>query len=63
VEKTGVEAVACADGVDGVDDEGGDPVALDAVCGVLLDEGAAGSALDYDEGDACGERVEGFVER
>ncbi len=63
VEEAGVEAVACADGVDGVDGEGGGPVALDAVRGALLDEGTTGSALDDDEGDALSERIEGFVER
>ncbi len=63
VEEAGVEAVAGTDGVDGVDEGGGDPVALDAVCGALLDEGAAGSAFDYDEGNARGERIERFVER
>ena len=62
MEEAGVEAVAGADGVDGVDEDGGDPVALDAVRGALLDEGSAGSALDDDEGDARGEGVEGFFE-
>ena len=61
-EEAGVEAVAGADGVGGGDEEGGDPVTLEAVCGALLDEGAAGSALDDDEGDSRGEGVEGFVE-
>jgi len=63
MKEAGVEAVAGGDGVDGVDDGGSDPVALDAERGALLDEGAAGSALDYDEGDAGSEGVQGFVER
>ena len=65
--EAGVEAVAGADGVGGLDEDGRDPVALDAAVrplgGALLDEGTAGSALDDDEGDAWGEGVEGFVER
>ncbi len=62
-EEAGVEAIAGADGVDGVDEDGGDPVALGSVLGALLDEGSAGSALDDDQGDAGGEGVEGCFER
>lgn len=62
VEEAGVEAVAGTDGVGGGDEERGDPVALDALRGALLDEGSAGAALDDDEGDAGGKGGEGFVE-
>ena len=46
VEEPGVEAVAGADGVGGFDEEGCDPVALDAFGGLLLDERAAGKGLE-----------------
>lgn len=62
VEEAGVEAVAGADGVDGIDEDRGDPVALDTVRGLLLDERASGTALDDDQGDARGEGIEGLVE-
>lgn len=61
-EEAGVEAVAGTDGVDGFDENGANPVSLDAVFGALLDEGSAGSALDDDEGDSGSESVEGLVE-
>ncbi len=56
VEEAGVEAVAGADGVCGIDEERGDPVALVAA----LDDCAAGAALDDDQWDARGEGVEGL---
>jgi hypothetical protein len=62
VEEASIEAVAGSDGISGFDEEGCDPIALDAVRGLLLDERAAGSALDDDQGDAGGEGIEGLVE-
>lgn len=62
VEEARVEAVAGADGVDRIDENGGDPIALNAGGCSLLDERAARTALYDDEGNAGCQSIERFVE-
>jgi len=61
-EETRIEAVASADGIDGIDDERRNPIALEAARSLLLNQSAAWTALDDDEGDTRSEGVEGFFE-
>ncbi len=62
VEEARVETVAGADGIDGIDEEGGDPFTLNAGRCALLDERAAGTAFDDDERDTGGKGIESLVE-